>query len=141
MIHIELIATRDVNEWWDRLKPYYEKAIARGTGDISLDNTLHGLQEGSRYAAAILKNGEVVGACSWHNCIATDGKKILLYGLLSTDRGIFKEVVSELELACVELVKWLGADGMQTQGRKGWTRALKKYGCYLTDDGKVRKDY
>lgn len=141
MIHVELIATKDILQWWDRLAPYYEKAIAKGNGDISLHNTLHGLQEGSRYAAAILKNGKVVGACSWHNNIAVDGKKVLLYGLLATDKDIFKEVVGKLELACVELVKWLGADGMQAHGRKGWTRALKKYGCYLTDDGKVRKDY
>jgi hypothetical protein len=141
LIIANIIATRDVNEWWERLRPYYEKAIAKGNGDISLDNTLHGLQEGSRYAVALMRGDQIIGACSFHNSIAVDGKKVLLYGLLALDNGTFKEVVGKLEEVCILLVKWLGADGMQAQGRKGWSRALKKYGCYETEDGHVRKMY
>ena len=141
MITVDIIATKDVDLWWDRLAPYYERAIAKGNGDISMDNTLHGLREGSRYAVAVMRGDQLIGACSFHNSVAADGKKVLLYGLLSLDNGTFKEVVGKLEQVCILLVKWLGADGMQAQGRKGWARVLKKYGCYETDEGKVRKDY
>jgi hypothetical protein len=141
LVIAQIIPTKDVDIWWESLRPYYAKAIAKGNGDISLDNTLHGLHEGSRYAVALLENGSIIGACSFHNSVAQDGKKVILYGLLATDNGRFKDVVRKLEEVCVMLVKWLGADGMQAKGRKGWSRALKQYGCYETHDGHVRKDY
>lgn len=128
-----LILTDEVPQYWEQLKPYFEKAIAKGDGSITLENTYKGLTEGTQYALIC-----PYGAATLLNSKAPDGENVLLLGLLTSEPGTFKFWIDEFEKTALAVAAWLDIPTLEIQGRKGWARYLKSRGVTIENE-RLRK--
>ena len=128
-----VILTEEVPQYWEQMKPYFEKAIARGDGTITIEGTHEGLLKGTQYAVV-----SPWGAAVLINSIAPDGEKVLLFGPVASDPGTFKFWIDELETITHAIAAWLDVPTLEVQGRKGWARLLKPRGA-INENERLRR--
>ncbi len=136
-IKVDIILTADVEKYWPLMQPYFEKAVARGDGSITIQSTRDGLNAGTEYAVIAYEDDRPIGAGTLMNAVAGDGTKILLIGLLGSARGEFYKWIGLFSVVAHQVAAWLGSDAIETTGRKGWIKALKEF--KTEENGVLRK--
>jgi hypothetical protein len=126
-IRVDVILTAEIEKFWPVMQPYFEQAVARGDGSITVQSTLDGLKAGTEYAAIACEDERPIGAATMLNAVAGDGTKIMLIGLLGSERGQFYKWIGQFNGIGHQVAAWLGAEAIEVSGRSGWTKALKEF--------------
>jgi hypothetical protein len=126
-IRVDVILTAEVEKFWPLMVRYFEQAVARGDGSITIEATRTGLNAGTEYAAIAYEDDRPIGAATMLNAVAGDGTKIMLVGLLGSERGQFYKWIGKFNGIGHQVAAWLGAEAIEVSGRSGWTKALKEF--------------